>query len=56
MGPYYLTALINLVGGVSQVTGMVKASFPTRTITSQPLSGTVVDVEVPTYVAGHDAL
>lgn len=52
MGPYYLTALINLVGGVSQVTGMVKASFPRRTITSQPLCGTVVDVEVPTYVSG----
>lgn len=52
MGPYYLTALVNLIGGVSQVTGMVKASFPTRTITSQPLAGTVVDVEVPTYVSG----
>lgn len=52
MGPYYLTALVNLLGGVSQVTGMVKASFPTRTITSKPLYGTVVNVEVPTYVSG----
>ena len=52
MGPYYLTALVNLIGGVSQVTGMVKASFPTRTITSKPLYGTVVDVDVPTYVSG----
>lgn len=52
MGPYYLTALVNLLGGVSQVSGMVKASFPTRTITSKPLYGTVVNVEVPTYVSG----
>ena len=52
MGPYYLTTLVNLIGGVEKVTGMVKASFPTRTITSQPLYGTVVDVEVPTYVSG----
>lgn len=52
MGPYYLTALVNLIGGVSQVSGMVKASFPTRTITSKPLYGTVVNVDVPTYVSG----
>lgn len=52
MGPYYLTALINLIGGVSAVTGATRKSFDQRTITSQPLSGTVVNVEVPTYVAG----
>lgn len=52
MGPYYITALINLLGGVKTVSGMTKASFPTRTITSEPLNGTVVDVEVPTYITG----
>lgn len=52
MGPYYITALINLLGGVKTVAGMTKASFPTRTITSEPLNGTLVDVEVPTYVTG----
>lgn len=52
MGPYYITALINLLGGVKTVAGMTKASFPTRTITSEPLNGTVVKVEVPTYVTG----
>ena len=52
MGPYYVTALINLLGGVKTVAGMTKASFPTRTITSEPLNGTVVNVEVPTYVTG----
>lgn len=52
MGPYYITALINLIGGVKSVTGMTKISFPQRTITSQPLNGTVIDVEAPTYIAG----
>lgn len=52
MGPYYLTAMINLLGGVSELTGMTAKSFPTRTITSQPLKGTVVPVEVPTHVTG----
>ncbi len=52
MGPYYLTALINLVGGVKAVTGVTRTSFPTRTITSQPHNGEVVTVDVPTYVTG----
>ena len=52
MGPYYITALVNLLGGVSSVMGVTKASFPTRTITSQPHCGEVVEVKVPTYVAG----
>jgi predicted dehydrogenase len=52
MGPYYLTALINLMGGVSEVSGITNTTFSTRTITSEPLFGTVIDVEVPTHVAG----
>ena len=52
MGPYYVTALINLIGGVSGITGITKTSFPQRVITSQPKSGTVVDVDVPTFVTG----
>ena len=52
MGPYYITALINLVGGVKAVSGVTKTSFPTRTITSQPHYGEVVTVDVPTYVTG----
>src|SRR4028119_1062996 len=49
MGPYYLTALVNLIGPVRRVTGAARVSFPQRTITSQPLNGTVIDVEVPTH-------
>lgn len=52
MGPYYLTALIHLIGGVSSVTGAAKKSFTQRIITSQPHRGEVVTVEVPTYVTG----
>jgi predicted dehydrogenase len=52
MGPYYLTALVNLLGPIRRVTGSARISFPTRTITSAKKSGKVVTVEVPTHVAG----
>jgi len=52
MGPYYLTALVSLLGAVKTVTGMTKISLAERTITSQPKNGTVVKVDVPTYVTG----
>lgn len=52
MGPYYVTALVNLMGAVTGVTGRTKASFPQRTITSAPKFGQVVDVEAPTYITG----
>ena len=52
MGPYYLTALVNLLGPVKTVTGSARASFPTRTITSEKKNGQVIDVKVPTHVAG----
>ncbi|MBM4142226.1 MAG: Gfo/Idh/MocA family oxidoreductase [Lentisphaerae bacterium] len=51
MGPYYLTALVNLLGPVRRVTGSARISFPTRTITSAKKHGKVVPVEVPTHVA-----
>jgi len=52
MGPYYLTALVNLVGSVKSVSGMTSTSFPTRRVTSQPNYGQIIDVEVPTHVNG----
>jgi len=52
MGPYYLTALIAMLGPISRVTGSARASFAERTITSQPKAGQVVKVEVPTHIAG----
>ncbi len=52
MGPYYLTDLVNLLGPVARVAGMAPAPRPTRTITSAPRAGEVIEVEVPTHVAG----
>jgi predicted dehydrogenase len=52
MGPYYLTALIHLLGPVRRVCGSARITFPERTITSQPKFGKKVTVEVPTHVAG----
>ena len=52
MGPYYLSAIVNLIGPVKSVAGMTKTSMPTRHITSQPLNGQSFGVDVPTYVTG----
>jgi len=52
MGPYYLTALVALLGPINRVTGSARISFPERTITSQPKFGQVVKVETPTHIAG----
>ena len=49
MGPYYVTALAQLLGPVQSVMAMTEINFPTRTITSKPLHGTVIDVDVPTH-------
>ncbi len=52
MGPYYLTALVNLLGPVWRVTGSAQISFPERTITSEPHKGKTIEVDVPTHIAG----
>jgi predicted dehydrogenase len=51
MGPYYLTALVALLGPVSSVTGLARRSLAERTITSAPKRGTRIAVEVPTHVS-----
>lgn len=52
MGPYYLTALVSLAGPVEAVSAYGRVTFPQRKITSQPRYGQVIDVEVPTHMAG----
>ncbi|MBI3734722.1 MAG: Gfo/Idh/MocA family oxidoreductase [Chloroflexi bacterium] len=52
MGPYYLTALVMMLGPVRRVTGSARISTPERTIGSQPLAGQKITVSVPTHVAG----
>lgn len=50
MGPYYLSCLVTLLGDVRTVTGFAKTSRDSRTILSQPLAGTQIDVDVPTHL------
>lgn len=52
MGPYYLTTLVTLLGGIKSVAGSARISFPTRTITSEPKRGKVIPVETPTHISG----
>ena len=52
MGPYYLTALVALMGPMRRITGSTRVTFPERTITSQPKYGTQIKVDVPTHIAG----
>ncbi len=52
MGPYYLTALVSLLGPVVRVTGSTRISFPERLITAPARSGQKITVETPTHLAG----
>jgi predicted dehydrogenase len=52
MGPYYLTALVAMLGPIRQVTGMTRISYPERTILSQPKAGEKIVVDTPTHVTG----
>lgn len=49
MAPYYLTALINFLGPIARVSGVARRGYAERTITSQPLAGKKIPVEVPTH-------
>ena len=52
MGPYYLTALVNLMGPVARVAGSARMTFAERVATSEALMGQVLPVEVNTHIAG----
>jgi predicted dehydrogenase len=52
MAPYYLTALVTLLGPVRRVSGSARITFAERTITSKKLAGTKITVRTPTHVAG----
>ncbi len=51
MAPYYLTALVVLLGPARRITSSARITHAKREISSQPLAGTFMDVEVPTHVA-----
>jgi predicted dehydrogenase len=49
-GPYYITAMVALLGPINKVSGMTKASFKERIITgNNPRYGEKITVEVPTH-------
>ncbi len=52
MGPYYVTALVNLLGGVKRLGGMTATPFSQRVMGCKEHFGEVVDVEVPTSYYG----
>lgn len=52
MGPYYLTALVNLIGPVKRVTGSTKTTFKERMITGELNYGRTFPVETPTHITG----
>jgi predicted dehydrogenase len=60
MGPYYLTALLNLLGPVKRITGAASIAIPERTITHRnrdtgapgPKFGKKIHVETPDHICG----
>ena len=52
LGPYYVTALVAMLGPVARVTGLSRATFSERTIVTGPRRGQPIPVQVPTHVTG----
>jgi predicted dehydrogenase len=52
LGPYYVTALVALLGPVARVTGFARATFPERIVPRGPRRGEHIPVSVPTHVTG----
>jgi predicted dehydrogenase len=52
MGPYYITALIHLLGPVKRVMGVTSRAFEKRIATSEGNFGRELPVEVPTHNVG----
>lgn len=52
VGPYYLTALVSLLGPIVRVTGSTRISFPERVVGSGAKRGQKIVVETPTHITG----
>ena len=52
MGPYYVSALVNLLGPVVSVTGAASRTRSQRTIGSGPREGEMIPVNVESHVTG----
>ena len=49
LGPYHVSAMVNLLGPVKSIRCVSRKSFETREIYSHPKRGQKIDVEIPTY-------
>jgi predicted dehydrogenase len=52
MGPYYLTALIHLLGPVNRVSGSTRSAFAERVAGHESIRGQRIPVNTPTHIAG----
>jgi len=52
MGPYYLTAMVNLLGPIERVSGEATIAINPRTIGSQPKKGQTIEVQTPDHIVG----
>lgn len=52
LGPYYVAALVAMLGPVARVTAAGRATFPERIVGVGPRRGERIPVEVPTHVTG----
>jgi len=52
MGPYYLTAMISMLGPIRRVSGCTGKALEERVVSSEPKKGQKIAVEIPTHVAG----
>ncbi len=52
MGPYYLTALLNLLGPIQRLSGSATIAIPDRVIGSEPKRGKPIHVQTPDHIAG----
>ena len=52
LGPYYVTALVAMLGPVARVTGFAREGLPGRCFQLGPRAGQPIDVQVPTHVSG----
>jgi predicted dehydrogenase len=52
LGPYYVTALVAMLGPVANAIGFARPTFPERVVPSGPKRGQRIPVKVPTHVTG----
>jgi len=52
MGPYYLTALVTMLGPAKSVLATATTTFKERVISSQPLAGKKIKARTPTHLCG----